>query len=154
MKRKRWLIPISVLAGVLLLVALLVLNVGVHFNPTDNSDCISVVFDKLPMLLANRAVLVKGNERYDISDADLVDDIVQETMVATHSGLRHTKRERWIEIYWGDILVRKIQWVGGLDEMFIVYQPDLIHWVIPMAEGIVFPSDELIARLNALMKAD
>ena len=137
----------------ILVVVFLVFNVGVHFNLKNGQDCLSIVFDKLPMLLANRAVLVCGTNRYDISDTDLVGDIVQETMIATRSGLRYMTQDRWIEIYCGPILIRRIEWVGGLDEMFIVYQPDLIHWVIPMAEGMVFPSEELLARLNALMDA-
>ena len=43
-----------ILLGVVLL---LLLNVGVCFNPFDNGGCISVTFDKLPMMVSTRGTL-------------------------------------------------------------------------------------------------
>ena len=135
------------------ILVLLVLNVGIGFHPEENQGCLTVVFDKFPMLLANRLVLRIGINSYEISDVDLVRTVVKETMIATSAGLRHMSQDRWIEVYCGNLLVRKIQWVTGADDhMFVVYNEDVFHWILPFSkgEGIVYPSDELIEKLETI----
>lgn len=138
--------------GIVLL--LLVLNVGVSLDIGGNGGCISITFDKLPMRLVNRAVICIGEEEYEVSNKDLVCDIVDETVVATCTDLHHTKADRWIKLYCGNVLVRKIQWSDCCGHIFIVYEAGALHWVLPTydGEGMVLPSDELINKLNAVIK--
>ena len=51
-KKKKWILLICVVIFCLLLL----INIGVGCNPFDSGGCISVTFDKLPMMLADRAV--------------------------------------------------------------------------------------------------
>ena len=73
---------------------------------------------------------------------------------ATNTDLRHPNTERWIELYRGDRLIRRMRWEdnhGGI----VVYEADWLHWVFPgdSGEGLVYPSEELLAQLNALISA-
>ncbi len=143
---------IYILLGVVLL---LLLNVGVCFNPFDNGGCISVTFDKLPMMLADRAVLCVGEERYEINDLSLVHELTKQTCVATNTDLCCTESgDRYIEIYWGNTLVRRMLWERNHDKI-VVYNEGVFHWVLFSQEGdgLVFPSEELIAKLNEVIAA-
>lgn len=137
--------------GVVLL--LLLTNVGISINPGDNGGCISVTFDKLPMLLAQKAILCVDGEQYDVSDTKLVREIVRESVVATNTDLRYVNTERWIDIYCGNCLVRRIHWITGDYPMFIVYNASPIHWIFFSndGDGIVFPSDKLINNLESVI---
>lgn len=134
---------------------LLAINIGISFNPSDNGGCISVTFDKLPMLLAQKAILRMGDKTYSITDVKLVHEIVSETIVATNTDLRYAETDRWIDIYCGNFIVRKIHWLGRHDtpHMFIVYNTSPIHWILfsKDGDGIVFPSDGLIAHLEKIV---
>ena len=153
-KRRRAIIWIIVLV-------LLVLNVnlGIYPNGAENSaqGCISVSFDKAPLLLANRIVVRQGYTSYEITDRALIWDLVTESRVPTNAGLRHMQTDRWIEIYCGELLVRNIRWSTGLDgDVFVVYKADWLHWIFPgdLTEGQVFPPADLVARLEAACGID
>lgn len=130
----------------------LLLNVAVHFNPFDSGECISVAFDKLPMMLANRAVIRWGEKQYEITDGELVRRITSEARCATDTDLCYGKADRWIDIYCGDVLVRSMMWETEHDTI-IVYRTDLFHWILPSAEGLgmVDPSCDLIEALESIM---
>lgn len=148
-KRRRAVIWIIVLF-------LLVLNVNLGIYPNgakySGQGCISVSFDKVPLLLADRIVVRQGDARYEITDRKLIWDVVTESRIPTNAGLRHMQTDRWIEIYCGDLLVRNIRWATALDgDVFVVYKADSLHWILPedLSEGQVFPPADLIARLEA-----
>ncbi|MDD6200516.1 MAG: hypothetical protein PUB93_04525 [Firmicutes bacterium] len=136
------------------LLILLFLNVSLRINPFDGGGCISIAFDKFPMLIANRAVICYGDVRYEITDIGLVREITSETRCATNTDLRHPNTDRWIEIYCGDTLIRRMRWEDNHDGI-IVYNAGVLHWIFPSndGEGLVYPSEELLARLNTLIGA-
>ena len=149
-KRRRAIIWIIVLV-------LLVLNVnlGIYPDPDLGDGCISVSFDKLPLLLADRIVVRHGSTSYEITDRALIWDVVTESRIPTNTNRRHTNDNRWIDIYCGDFLVRSIRWASNVDgDVFVVYEPDLFHWLFPwdLGDGQITPSAELIARLEAACK--
>lgn len=148
-KRRRAVIWIIVLV-------LLVLNVNLGIYPNgakySGQGCISVSFDKAPLLLADRIVICQGDSRHEITDRGLIWDVVTESRIPTNAGLRHMQTDRWIEIYCGDLLVRKMRWATALGgDVFVVYEADSLHWIFPedLSEGQVFPSADLVARLKS-----
>ncbi len=156
-KKKRiskWKIGVGI--GLVCLLVFLLVNAAVEANPWDSGGCFSVTFDKLAMATADRAVIVVGEERYEISDIQLVRDITEQTMCATNTDLCCSSRgNRWIEIYRGESLVRRMRWEEFHDSV-IVYEADLTHWVFPSSDGhgLVSLSDELLAELKAVIGAD
>lgn len=153
-KRKRILCLGVCLAAAVVLIVLPAVSAAVSMNPSDNGGCFSVAFDKAAMRSADRAVICVNEERYEISDPALVREIADQTLAATNTDLRHPNTERWIELYRGDRLIRRMRWEdnhGGI----VVYEADWLHWVFPSdsGEGLVYPSEELLAQLNALISA-
>ncbi len=135
--------------GVLLF---LLLNVGISFNLADAQGNISVTFDKLPMMLANKVVIREGEQTYETTDFSFVKEITNTTLCATHSGICHGNNDRWIEVYCGPVLVRKMRWEHNHNGI-LVYEPGPLHWIIGIQDtGIVYPSAELTAKLEALME--
>ena len=57
--------------------AYLIKNVAICFNPFDAGGCVAIVYDKAAMRAADRVVLCVGEDRYEITDADFVDEITQ-----------------------------------------------------------------------------
>ena len=140
--------------------AYLIKNVAICFNPFDAGGCIAIVYDKAAMRAADRVVLCVGEDRYEITDADFVDDITDELMVASRSGLRFAEIDRWIEIYDGDTLVRRILWAECTDAKGVfIYYEDKLHPVYQdehleyTEDGQIIPSDELVEKLNAIIVA-
>ncbi len=138
---------------VIVVVVLLFLNVSVRLNPFDGGGCFSVAFDKLPMLLADRAVIRDGENHYEINDFAFVKEITSATMCATNTDLCSHDTDRWIDIYCGNVLIRSMQWEANHNGI-IVYQAGPLHWVFPSVEGkgIVYPSEEFIAKLEAVIQ--
>lgn len=147
-------ISICVICIVLLLL-LLTANVAISVNPLDNGGCISVAFDKSLMLKADRVIIRVGEKKYEVTDSDVVRKIVSETKVATNTDLRYPNTDRWIDVYYGSVLVRSMMWEDNHDSI-IVYNSDKLHWIFPTMEGdgIVEPSEELIEMLNAILSTD
>lgn len=148
-------LKIAIGAALLCVLVVLYLNVGIASDIGGSGGCISIVFDKFSMLFADRAVICVGKERYEITDRDLIHQITKETMCAGNTDLCYPKNiNRWIEIYRGDTLVRRMQWRDDdFEEMVIAYQADGLHWISPSYDGhgIVFISDELLAELNKVI---
>ena len=139
-----------------LVLILLFLNIGVsvNLNAKEAGGCISVTFDKLPMLLVNKAVLYVDGEQYNISDSKLVREIARESIVATNTDLCvHGAEIRWIDLYVGDVLIRRVGWTDHDD--FLVYEASLIHWIPFSAggDGLASPPKELISSLESLIDA-
>lgn len=144
-------------ACIIILLLLLFLNVSVHFNPFVNGGCFSITFDKLPMLLANKAVIRVGEDSYVITDIRLVHKLTSETICATHTDLRYPNTDRWIDIYCGRTLIRSMRW-ENLHDGIVVYNvhndSSILHWILPTdgGDGIVYPSEELISKLESMIK--
>lgn len=148
---RKWIL-LACLAGICLL---LLMNTAVCFNTQDGGGCISVAFDKLPMMIADRAVIRVGEKSYEVTDTQLVRQITSETRVATNTDLCNHKVDRWIDIYCGDTLIRSMMWEDYHDGI-VVYHAGIFHWVIPSDSGlgIVYPSDELLQKLEEVIEAD
>lgn len=135
-------------------------NIAIHFNLFDSGGCIAIVYDKAAMRAADKVVLCVGENRYDIADVALVNRITEETMVATHTRLRYaSSTDRWIEIYHGETLVRRMQWATCVDETGVfVYKEDSTHPIYSVnptgpEDGMIFPSKKLVEKLNAIIAA-
>lgn len=135
-------------------------NIAIHCNLFDSGGCIALVYDKAAMRAADKVVLCVGENRYDITDVFLVHWITEETMVATHTALRYvSSTDRWIEIYRGETLVRRMQWADCVDETGVfVYQEDSAHPIysgyVGPEEGMIFPSKRLAEKLNAIIASE
>lgn len=153
-----------ILGSCLLLVAVLaILNIAICFNPFDSGGCIAVIYDKAAMRAADKIVLCVGENRYEItndnfSDAVFIDWITADLMVATHTALRHVKTDRWLEIYSGDTLVRRMNWASCADETGVfIYEEDFSHQIYHgyysggSDYGMIFPSDAVVEKLNAII---
>lgn len=135
-------------------------NIAIRCNPFDSGGCIAIVYDKAAMRAADKVVLCVGENRYDITDVFLVHRITEATMVATHTCLHYNSRtDRWIEIYHGETLVRRMQWAECADETGVfVYKEDSSHQIYRGYEegpedGMIFPSKALVEKLNAIIAA-
>lgn len=153
-KKHKIVIVITMCIALLLLLGLFVANVAICINPFDSGGCISVAFDKLLMLTADRVVIRVEGSSYETTDPELIRLITSETQVATNTDLRYPKTDRWIDIYRGDALIRSMRWSDSLDTI-IVYHADSTHWVFPSYEGdgIILPSTELINKLIEIIDA-
>ena len=141
-------------------VVLLTANIGFCFNPFDSGGCIAIVYDRAAMRAADRVVLCDGEDRYEITDnnatdAIMIDWITDDLLVASHTALRHAKTDRWIEIYSGDTLVRRMNWASCADETGVfIYEEDVSHQIYHAYPsngtdyGMIFPSEALAVWLN------
>lgn len=144
----------TIIACLVIVCLLLLINVDVCLNTRDGGGCISVTFDKLPMMIADRAVIRVGEKGYEITDDELIRQITSETRVATNTDLCNHNTERWIDIYCGDTLIRSMMWEDYHDGI-IVYHTGIFHWVIPSDSGlgIVYPSEELLQKLEEIIES-
>ena len=133
-------------------------NIAIRCTLWANSGgCIAIVYDKAAMRAADKVVLCVGENRYDITNVFLVHWITEETMAATRTGLRyHSHTDRWIEIYHGETLVRRMQWAECVDETGVfIYQEDSHHPIysgyVDPEDGMIFPSKLLVEKLNAII---
>lgn len=139
--------------GMVLLVLILTTSMAISLNVFDNGGCISVAFDKSSMTKADRIVIRAAERQYEITDPDVINMIVSETIVATNTDLRYPNTDRWIDVYSENVLVRSMMWADNHDAV-IVYNRDSIHWIYPSVDGagIVYLSEDLVEVLNAIMK--
>lgn len=146
---------VFVIVIIAVLVGLLVINVSVRLNPFQGGGCVSVSFDKFPMLLVDRAVIRYGEFSCEITNTDLIDQISSETCCATHTDLRYPQTDRWIELYIGNTMIRKMRWENNHNGI-IVYNANVYHWVFPSmtGDGIIYPSEDLITKLNVILNAN
>ena len=152
MTKTKKIIGICVCAGIVLLLFaawLIGRNVGINnpFAPLGNA--ISVVFDKAQVLDADKVVLREGDKSLTITDPAQVRSIAEDFLVANSSGLCGYYQDRWIYIYNGEKLVRKIHW-NDHDNLATVYQADLTHWLSPYTTAQVTLSAEKAAEYTRL----
>ncbi|MBQ7372866.1 MAG: hypothetical protein IJW67_13490, partial [Blautia sp.] len=129
---------VAISAVVFFLAALcIVLKMHVSFAGSDLFNeayaAISVAFDKQAMRSADRIVIRTGESEIQITDPELIGQIVEETAAATHMKVT-CPEERWIDVYCGDRLIRSMGWSDCCDTVN-VYNSDASHWVISV-EGM------------------
>ncbi len=152
MERKKVRILIAVGAAFLGLCLAVGLFVGIRIAPY---ECITVVFDKYQMKNADRVLIRQGNQCFEVTDRDLVDEITDATLYAERWGqCCDEKTDRWIEVYCGDNLVRRMRWEANHDSV-LVYEPDAGHWILGTQEsGQVYPSAELLEKLDTVIQGE
>ncbi len=156
---KKWILRYMIVLVLAALAVYRMFNIGIRCNPFDSGGCIAIVYDKAAMRAADKVVLCVGEDRYEITNLFWVHWITEETMVATHTCLRYSPTtDRWIEIYRGDTLVRRMQWATCVDETGVfVYQEDSTHQIYSgytgPEEGMIFTSKILAEKLNAIIAA-
>ncbi len=126
------------------------LFVGIRVAPY---ECITVVFDKFSMKDADRVVIRVGSAAYEVTDRALVDEITDATLYAERWGqCCDENTDRWIEVYRGENLVRRMRWEANHDSV-LVYEPDGGHWILGTQEpGQAYLSEELMERLEAVLR--
>lgn len=137
-KRKHlpgWVTEISI-AVLLVLLCLIFVDVSIEGILEDKGgSCIAVVFDKPLVRGADRVVVYEYGQTITITDRDAVRQIAGLFTVANCTDLCNPGRERRIEIYNGNRLVREIRaTLCGFDTYYI-YDCDLFHWAIPSGCG-------------------
>lgn len=153
-KKTKLVLLLSVcVVGMVLLLLILTTSIAISLNVFDNGGCISVAFDKSCMKKADRIVIRTDEKQYEITDPDVINMIVSETIVATNTDLRYPNTDRWIDVYSENVLVRSMRWADNHDAV-IAYNRDSIHWIYPSVDGvgIVYLSKDLVEVLNAIMK--
>ena len=139
----------------ILLIAFVVMNTGFGCNPNGtegytSQGCISIVLDRVPVLLSNKAILYHDNKVVEITDRRLLLRLAAETAVATNGGLCYDRNSTTrIELYCGDWRVRDMIWSWNEGDM-VVYKADVLHWIFGFNTGHVMPSAELTSELKAL----
>ena len=115
--------------------------------------CISfALFGKLELRGVDKMVISVGEEQFVVTDADLLEQIVDETRVATHTDLG-CANDRQIDLYRRDQLVRSMKWGLCCDTVY-VYEEDPTHWLFGGTTGHVELSRDLADKLNSLIVTD
>lgn len=137
--------------SILLLALILVPNVGIANGLEDAGGCVSVSFDKRDMMTADKLVIQINGEQYTTTDTDFIRAFAQETLAGTHSDYccAKTEYDKWIEIYKGDRLIRRMRWIQNHDA--IAYEADATHWVLSGEEGHSFLSDDVRRKLYEMI---
>ena len=113
--------------------------------------CISFsLFGKLELQGVDKMVISVGEEQFVVTDADLLEQVVNETRVATHADHGGLNDQKQIDLYRGDQLVRSMNW-GDCCNSMRVYEEDLTHWLIGGKAGYVMLSNDLYDKLDALI---
>ncbi len=149
MERKKVRILIAVGAAVLCLCLAVGLFVGIRIAPY---ECITVVFDKHQMKNADRILIRVGNGCYEVTDGDLIREITDSTLYAqTWGQCCEAQPDRWIEVYQGEMLVRRMGWEQAHDGI-LVYEPDAGHWILgAQGPGQVYLPEKVLEKLEAVI---
>lgn len=149
--KKRSVIAASLCGGVLLLGIALTPFVAVSASLREGGGCVAVVFDKGAVMEADRIVIREGETAVTITEPEAVREIAAAFVVANRTDLCGYHKDKWMEIYNGDTLVRHIHW-NDHDELVEVYEADACHWIWPSYSkiGQVQLSDEMVAKLDEI----
>ena len=129
-----------------------------RFNYFDGEpgECVSIsLFGRFELRNIDKVIVASNGKEWTITDSDLIEQICNETRVAERAG-PCTERSKRIDLYSGDKLIRSMNW-SACCECVTVYNRDLTHWIFSPPggsgkTGYVELSDELMARLNEVMK--
>ena len=158
-KKKRIIITVSILSVLAIGLGIVIASASVRNNyfAREYGACLSItVFDKWKLDDVDRVVIDKRDRRIEITDKDLIDDIVGETAIATHAVGEPHNKDYTIELYSGSKLIRTMEWSRCCDTV-TVYEEDLTHWFLNRGVGVddaewgyVYLSRELVDTLMAL----
>lgn len=126
-----------------------VLNVAVGNKVTICGGCVSIAFDKWDMMWVDKMIVYVDGETYEITDTDLVREMARVTAVAEYyegcqaieSERRSNNYTRWIELYVGERMVRRMPWLKNHD-WIQVYEADAAHWIFFGNTGVGYVSEE------------
>ena len=135
--------------AVIVLVFALFFNTCSYFS-TDNGSISFSMFGKLELRGVDKMVISVGEEQFVVTDADLLEQVVDETRVATHADHGGLNDQKQIDLYRGDQLVRSMNW-GDCCNSMRIYEEDLTHWLIGGKAGYVMLSNDLYDKLDALI---
>ena len=141
--------------GVLCCFFLICSRVSMNLFGSEAGECLSVaLFGKLELKHVDKIVLRTVEQEIIITDAALIDEVVSETAIATHTQLCGCEADISIELFRGDKCVRSMEWEIGHNTVK-VYETDISHWIlIPLGKqngGYVYLSDGLSSRLNGVI---
>ena len=150
-KRRVWI----VIGCIIVIILIASQFVGVHIGIFDSGggSCISVAFDKMSVITADKIVYRVGDQEITITDPATVRYIADHFVVANKGGLCPSQDNKWMYIYNGDRLVRSMRW-RCCEEIVDVYKPDALHWVFPSEAGIgqVELSKDFLVYLDSLIQ--
>ena len=150
-RKRLWIIAACI--TVCAVTAALLCCVACRATVNEGGGCVAVVFDKHEVRNADRIVLQDGDTVITLTDSTQVRALASEFVVANRSGLCGYYRDRWMEIYRGDKLVRNIHW-NDHDDLVTVYEADAGHWVLFGSDkGQIQLSDEMEERINTLIES-
>ena len=127
-------------------------------------ECVSIAFfEKQKLRAVNKVVLTYEDKVVTITDMDLIDEIVKETMVANRANLGCAKvNGRQIDLFSDDELIRSMKWSSCCQDTVYVYNSDSTHWILfsgyqlnrnhTAHEGWAEISKELLNKLNILLE--
>ena len=151
--KKRLLIAFLICFVILILNMLHLLPFSFRVNLNGAYGCVTVTFDTWAMKQADKVIIKADNKEITVTDKSLVAQIIQETTVATNGPVGCAK-DRTIEVYQGDYLIRSMVW-GTCCDSVKVYDADAAHWVLLTGSknpsGFVSLSDQLVSKLNELI---
>lgn len=151
---KRILITFCTFFVIVFLNVLQLLPFSFCVNLNDAYGCISVTFDTWTMKQADKVIIKANDKEITVTDKVFIKEIVRETTVATNGPMGCAK-DRTIEVYKGDRLIRSMVW-GTCCDNVKVYDADVGHWLLLTGSknpsGFVRLSDELVAKLNNLIQ--
>lgn len=156
MINKKIIIIVSILIVLAVVTAFSLTALSVHSSLLSKDDgCLSItLFEKRKLADVDRVVIDKRDRRCEITDKDLIDDIINETSIATHATSGVHGKDYTIELYSGDELVRSMPWASCCD-IVTVYTEDATHWLFNLwvgkaKVGYVYLSQELVDVLEGL----
>ena len=131
-----------------------------NFVDDQYGECISIAFFEKQRLWGVDKIIIESEDGnvIEITEKQLISDILDETAVATHASSPHGNYERSIYLYNGDKLVRSMKWTACCDTIE-VYRADACHWFITPGGGtadvgFVYLSEELITKIDTLLEAN
>lgn len=159
MKCKKLSVPGPVIEiAIVLVLALLIwifVDVSIEGILEDKAgSCISVVFDKPIVRGADRVVFYEYGQVVTITDKKAVRQIADLFTVANCTDLCNPGRDRRIEIYNGNLLVREIRATQCGCDTYYIYDCDLFHWTFPSGcgSGEVYLSNEQQQWLDGIIE--
>jgi len=117
------------------------------------SGIVSITLDKPDMMRVNKAEIETPKGITVIEDQELIQDIVDCTLVAENSGFSSIFGHYYIRLYEDDVLVRDMD-LSLYNQLIRVYDPDQKHIVLfgKGASGHVFISEELLEQIQQYLE--
>ena len=142
------------------LIALKVLSpyyaLGCTIFTSDSAETLSIAFDKPEMMKVNKVEIETPKGITVIEDLDFVKEIVNNTMVATHSGLNAIYGHYFIRLYCDEILIRNMD-LSLYGNSIRVYRQDEKHFFLYHHEesgGQVSVSEQFIETMQRKLQED